>query len=116
MFDRKRHSTDSRVFTLRQTAALPARTEARVPAEHQIAVRPSTHARLKYSVCYGCRMRDAGTCEQKYTNQTLGKQMIPNFKGHHFVEDSKPGEPTVGASLRPMRIESCTEAGRLNLF
>ena len=36
--------------------------------------------------------------------------MIPDFKGHHFVEDSKPGEPPSGhhcdrcglkASLRP---------------
>jgi hypothetical protein len=39
-----------------------------------------------------------------------GTPVIPDFKGHHFVEDSKPGEPPSGhhcdrcglkASLRP---------------
>ena len=42
--------------------------------------------------------------------------MIPDFKGHHFVEDSKTGEPPIGAYLRPMRTESLAQAGRLGIL
>src|ERR1700730_14467951 len=50
--------------------------------------------------------------------------MIPNFKGHHFVEDSKPGEPPSGhhcdrcglkASLRPDG-STYFEVGRRRIF
>ena len=50
--------------------------------------------------------------------------MIPNFKGHHFVEDSKPGEPPSGhhcdrcglkAALKPDG-STYFEVGRRRIF